>query len=396
MRQGWGIMKLDEVCEIVNGGTPDTSVSKYWDGENLWITPKDMGQLDDIYVYNTSRKITDAGLKNSSAKMLPINSIILSSRAPIGHLAINKKPVSTNQGCKGIIPKKNVSALYLYYFLSKSVDLLNNLGSGATFKELSSSKLATVEIPLPSFPEQQRIVSILDEAFASIARAKTNAEQNLKNAKELFESYLQSVFANKGEGWKEKTLGEVCDIIGGGTPSKSNSKFYNGSIYWATVRDMKEGIVRDTEHKITQDAVKLSSTNIIPKGNIIIATRVGLGKVCLLENDTAINQDLKGIIPKRVKELSVDFLFRWLTSISNKIIEEGTGATVQGVKLPFIKSLKIPIPPLTTQHLIIQKLNTLSAETKELESIYHEKLKDLEELKRSLLLKAFNGELKTS
>jgi type I restriction enzyme S subunit len=115
MKKNWEVKKLWEVCEIVNGGTPDTKVPEYWDGEILWITPKDMGKLDSIFVDDTARKITDAGLKNSSAKKLPINSIILSSRAPIGHLAVNTKEISTNQGCKGIIPKKVLSTLFLCY-----------------------------------------------------------------------------------------------------------------------------------------------------------------------------------------------------------------------------------------------------------------------------------------
>ena len=393
MKNNWQTKKLREVCEIFNGGTPDTKIAEFWGGDNLWITPKDMGKLDDIYVDDTGRKITDAGLKNSSAKILPINSIILSSRAPIGHLAINTKEIATNQGCKGIVPKKGLAALFLFYFLKNSVELLNSLGSGTTFKELSGSKLAEVKIPFPALYEQCRIVKILDEAFSALTKAKENAEKNLQNSRELFESYLQSVFANPGGGWEEKRLGDVCDVIGGGTPSKLNSKFYDGEIFWATVRDMKEEVIKNTEHKITKDAVKNSSTNIIPKGNVVIATRVGLGKVCLVENDTAINQDLKGIIPINSKILSVDFLFRWLKSISHEIIKEGTGATVQGVKLPFIKSLRIPLPSLSEQQAIVSKLNALSAETKKLEAIYRQKLADLDELKKSVLRKAFEGEL---
>lgn len=124
------------------------------------------------------------------------------------------------------------------------------------------------------------------------------------------------------KGWEIKKLGEVCEIIGGGTPSKGNNKFFNGRIFWATVRDMKGEIIRDTEFKITADAVKGSSTNIIPQGNVIIATRLGLGKVCLIENDTAINQDFKGIIPKNKSAISIGYLFQWFKSISNLIIEE--------------------------------------------------------------------------
>jgi type I restriction enzyme S subunit len=124
MRKGWEIKNLGEISDIVNGGTPDTNIPKFWDGENLWITPKDMGKLQSIFVYDTLRKITNEGLKNSSAKILPPNSIILSSRAPIGHLAINVKPISTNQGCKGLVPKKEINFLYLYYFLYNSQRVL--------------------------------------------------------------------------------------------------------------------------------------------------------------------------------------------------------------------------------------------------------------------------------
>jgi type I restriction enzyme S subunit len=155
-------------------------------------------------------------------------------------------------------------------------------------------------------------------------------------------------------GWEYRSLGDVCDIIGGGTPSKDNASFYdNGTVPWATVRDMKSDVISETEFKITNVAVSSSSTNIIPKGNIVIATRVGLGKVCLLAQDTAINQDLKGIIPKDTSKLMVGYLFQWFKNNAQVIIDEGTGATVQGVKLPFIKSLIIPIPPIEEQQRIV-------------------------------------------
>ena len=158
-------------------------------------------------------------------------------------------------------------------------------------------------------------------------------------------------------GWQVKSLGEVCHLIGGGTPSKDNADFYTGNIPWATVRDMRSDVITDTEHKITEAAIKSSSTNIIPSGSVIIATRVGLGKVCLLNQDTAINQDLRGIFPKDKTKLSTRFLFWWLKSVSDVIVAEGTGATVQGVKLPFVKSLQIPFPQLPEQQRIVAILD---------------------------------------
>lgn len=155
------------------------------------------------------------------------------------------------------------------------------------------------------------------------------------------------------KGWQTKNLGDLCQVIGGGTPPKGNAKYYSGDIPWATVRDMRSEVITKTECKITKEAVKCCSTNIIPSGNVVIATRVGLGKVCLLGQDTAINQDLRGIVPINPKVLSVRFLFWWLRYIADSIVAEGTGATVQGVKLPFVKSLQAPVPPLPEQQRIV-------------------------------------------
>src|SRR5947207_6047509 len=122
-----------------------------------------MGKRLSPYVGDTERKITDLGLRNSSAQMLPPHSVILSSRAPIGHLVINTEPMATNQGCKGLIPGDQLQYKFLYYYLKNSIDLLNSLGAGTTFNELSGTKLKDVTIAIPPVPEQQRIVGILDE-----------------------------------------------------------------------------------------------------------------------------------------------------------------------------------------------------------------------------------------
>lgn len=152
-------------------------------------------------------------------------------------------------------------------------------------------------------------------------------------------------------------LGDIVDVIGGGTPSKRNPAFYGGEIPWATVRDMNVEHLQATEHSITPEGLKGSSSKIIPAGEIVIATRVGLGKVCILGQDTAINQDLRGLIPKRGIEIDRRFLFYWYKSIADKVIDAGTGATVQGVKLPFVKSLPLPRLTLAEQQRIVAVLD---------------------------------------
>jgi type I restriction enzyme S subunit len=216
VRKGWQPKTLGQVCEVVNGGTPKTGVAHYWGGEHLWITPAEMGKRTSPYVSETERKLTDLGLADSSARLLPPLSVILSSRAPIGHLIINTEMMATNQGCKGLVPGKFIDHKFLFYYLGSIVGLLNDLGTGATFKELSGGKLKEVPVPVPPLAEQKRIVAILDEAFEGMAAAVTNVEKNLSNARELFDGYLRSAFSQRGPGWEEKTLKEVSAEFGRG------------------------------------------------------------------------------------------------------------------------------------------------------------------------------------
>jgi type I restriction enzyme S subunit len=397
MKQGWEIKMLKEIGVAQTGTTPKTADKDNYGDFIPFIKPADIDIYDDGEIRYDNDGLSKKGLQ--TGRKMPEGSILMVCiGATIGKVGFVDRDVSCNQQINSLTVRKEFHPKFVYYALSTPSfyeQVIKN-SAQATLPIINKGKWECLSIPFPkSLTEQQRIVAILDEAFASINKAKTNAEKNLKNAKELFESYLQGVFENKGEGWEEKTLGEVCNVIGGGTPSKANSKFYDGDIYWATVRDMKGEVIKDTEHKITKDAVKNSSTNIIPKGNVIIATRVGLGRVCLIQHDTAINQDLRGVVPINSNKLSVDFLYRWFKSIAHKIVEEGTGATVQGVKLPFIKSLVIYVPPINEQNKIIAKLDALSAETRKLEAIYTQKINDLEELKKSVLKKAFSGELRS-
>ncbi len=189
--------------------------------------------------------------------------------------------------------------------------------------------------------------------------------------------------------FKSVALGDVCSITGGGTPSKSNPNFYIGDIPWATVRDMNRDNLEKTDFKISKEAVKESSTNIIPKNNVIIATRVGLGKVCIIKQDTAINQDLRGVVPKNEKLLDVNYLFYWFKSISKIIVDAGRGATVHGVTLPFVKSLQIPLPPLSIQKKIVVKLDAIFSEIEKATAAAEANVKNVELLFQSYLTQVF-------
>ena len=396
MKKGWEIKKLGAVCDVLNGGTPDTKKKEFWDGNILWITPKDMGKLEMVYVDDTERKITEAGLKNSSAKILPVNSVVLSSRAPIGHLAINTKPISTNQGCKGLVPKNDLDTKYLYYFLRNSVQLLNDLGTGTTFKELSGSKLSEVEIPLYPLPEQRRIVSLLDKCCTTIDKAKANAEQNLINAKELFDCTLDRILDDKK--WKVKQLGEVCEKVEYGTSSKAKSQgllpvlrmgnIQNGKFIWDSLvySDNKED---NSQYLLKYNDVLFNRTNSLEL----------VGKTAIFKGERpAIFAGYLIRIHRKENLLDADYLNYYLNSKKafeygkSVVISSVNQANINGTKL---KTYPIPLPPLHDQQSIVRQLDALRDETQKLEAVYQKKIANLEELKKSVLQKAFSGELRS-
>ncbi|CAN2220364.1 HsdS Restriction endonuclease S subunits [Candidatus Nanopelagicaceae bacterium] len=188
------LVSLGEVCTVINGGTPDTKISKFWNGKHAWITPAEMGNLKSPFLSRSKRTLTDEGLSNSSAQLVPKHSVIMSSRAPIGHLVINEVPMASNQGCKSLIPNKNLNYKYLYYFLYANKQYLNELGSGTTFAEISGSKLKTVLIPLPSPEKQNKVVEKLDSAFTEIALMKSQIKVEKDYAVALRQSLLSSAF----------------------------------------------------------------------------------------------------------------------------------------------------------------------------------------------------------
>ena len=395
----WKVKKLEEVCTFTRG---------------LTYKKSDEAPDGDIEVLRANNIELDSGLLNFDEikrlrssfevppdKLIKMNSLIIctasGSKSHLGKAAfVDKDYKAAFGGFLGMLtPSDELIGRYLFHLMQSKVykDFIASISDGANINNLRFNQLAHFDVPIPTIEEQKRIVAILDAAFEQIDQAKAIAQQNLQNAREIFDSALKQAFNLDGKNWQVKNLGDVCDITGGGTPSKSNPEFYNGDIPWATVRDMRVSYLTDTDFKISLEGLKRSSSNLIPAGNVIIATRVGLGKVCVLGQDTAINQDLRAIVPKDAKSISRGFLFWWLNSISNIIEAEGTGATVKGVKLPFIKKLAFPCACIEEQKRIAEKLGALADNVKELESIYQQKITALDELKQSLLQQAFSGQL---
>lgn len=388
----WKTVSLSDVCNVSIGKTPPRGDKLYWDEEkitnNVWLSIADLSSSNDKYISDSKEYLSNEGA--SLFKSVPKNTLIMSFKLSIGKLAFTKCELRTNEAIAAlsILDESLLLKEFLYYYLSSlNWDVLAGHDQKVKGKTLNKKKLNALEITLPPLAEQKRIVAKLDTAFAEIDKAVSKTLKKIKINDDLFDSVLNKTFQNLT--CEYKNLDNICKIVGGGTPSKQNKSFYGGTIPWATVRDLGYDNLNETEHKITDNAVSESSTNIIPSGNIVIATRVGLGKVCTLSQNTAINQDLKGIIPINNEKTDIGFLFFWFKSIRNMIINAGTGATVQGVRLDFIKSLKIPNLDLTLQKQIATKLSIISEKNKLLSSIYKEKINNLTKLKSNISKQEF-------
>lgn len=286
--------------------------------------------------------------------------------------------------------KQLVSNWFLYYTLSNEYqNEIQKQVTGATRQRISRKNLGLVSVPLPPLPEQQRIVSILDEAFAAIAKAKANAEQNLKNAKELFESYLQGVFEKKGDGWEEKTLGEIgkpsmCKrILKHQTSSTGDIPFYKIGTFGKTPDAFISKEIYD-EYRTKYSFPK--------KGDVLISASGTIGRRVRYDGEPAFFQDSNIVwIDNDEKQVLNDYLYVFYEFCD---WQPSKGATISRLYNSNLTSIKIVFPKsLVEQKSILKKIDAVSAETKKLEAIYKQKINDLEELKKSILQKAFSGEL---
>ncbi|OZB78468.1 MAG: hypothetical protein B7X29_04760 [Halothiobacillus sp. 13-55-115] len=284
------------------------------------------------------------------------------------------------------------SKLLYYYCLSFDFSALNR---GTTIPSLVKSELLSISIPVPPLPEQHRIVAILDEAFSGIAKARANAEQNRQNARALFESHLQSVFTQRGEGWVEKTLEEVATTFGRG---KSRHRPRNAPhLYGGEYPFVQTGDIRNAEHVITDfsqtySEAGLAQSRLWPKGTICITIAANIAETAILGFDACFPDSVIGVVANP-KEADVDFIEYLLQSFKVRLQSLGKGSAQANINMGTFENERFPFPPIAEQKLIVAKLDALAAETQRLESLYQQKLAALDELKKSLLHQAFSGQL---
>jgi len=402
MKQGWERKKLGEICEVITKGTTPTSIGfQFTDSGVNFIKVESLTETGEI-ISNKVAYISEECHQALRRSQLKANDILFSIAGALGRIGIVQDeivPANTNQALAIIRLAENVNVSVNFlakYFVSDLISKeIENLKGGAAQQNLSLGQLNNLPIPIPPLTEQQRIVAILDEAFAAIAKAKTNAEQNLRNAKELFESYLQAVFENKGEGWEEKTLGEIAFVKSGGTPSRSKKEYWEGDIAWYSSGELNELYTKDPERHINELAINNSNAKLFPKGSLLIGMYdTAALKMSLINREATFNQAIAGVKPN--DKIDLIFILHSINSIKPELLNLRRGVRQKNLSLEKIKNIPIFLPSLIEQQTIVQKLDALHTKTQKLETIYQQKINDLDELKKSILQKAFSGELKTS
>jgi type I restriction enzyme S subunit len=365
--------KFKDILSVINGSTPSTQRPDFYDGNIIWITPKDLSNDKVKYISKSDRYITKSGYESCSTSILPIGSILLSSRAPIGLLAIAKKELCTNQGFKNlIVNQKYIDNEYLYYWLKTKIDYISSLGTGTTFKEVSKSVIEDLEIILPENTLiQQKIAKVLSDLDAKIElNNKINAELEAM-AKTLYDYwFVQFDFPDANgkpykssggkmvwneelkreipEGWEVGTLDSIGDIIGGSTPSKAiDENFcYDEGTAWITPKDLsnnkgKKFITRG-EYDVTACGIKEASLKIIPTGTVLLSSRAPIGYLAIARKNVTTNQGFKSFVPKN--GFSSEYIYYTIQNQIPEIEANSSGSTFKEVSSSTLKTIKTILP----------------------------------------------------
>lgn len=408
--ENWVWVRLESVASWGSGGTPSRKHEEYYNGDILWIKT---GELNNGWIYDTEEKITDEGLKKSSAKLFPPYSVLIAMYgATIGKVAILGVPATTNQACACAVCNQSLLYMYLFYYCISQKNVFIEKGKGGAQPNISQIILKQHPIPLPPLSEQQRIVERIEELFTKLDEAKERLQEVAESFAVRKAAILHKAFTGeltkqwrreKGvsdESWEEKKLGEVGSWLGGGTPSTSREEYWeNGNILWITSKDMKSAVIEDTLMKVNEIGVKNSSANYIEKPALLVVMRSGILRrtfpVAMVKKPFTVNQDLKAIIPDKD---DLEFLYWMLLSNEQRILDTcmKNGTTVESINSNALKDLTFKCPTLPEQHEIVRLIDDLLARERSAQQATEQALASIDLMKKSILARAFRGELGTN
>lgn len=339
--------RLGDVCEIVTGSTPKSGCPEYWNGDINWVTPAELTDDTDV-IYETQRKITRQAVIDSSLKPFPCGTVLLSSRAPIGKVTIAGTEMYCNQGFKNLICSDKIYNRYLFHFLRSKTQYLNSLGRGATFKEISKSIVADIEIPLPTLEEQRKIAVVLDKISDLTAKRR----RQLDKLDELVKSRFVEMFGDFGNQGEKITLADVCKIITDGTHQPP--EFVPSGIPFLFVSNIVTNeITYDAEKFISEDTYnELIKRTPIELGDILLSTVGSYGHPAIVKSDKrfCFQRHIAYLKPKAELVDSVYLHSAILSDDVQRQIEKNVkGIAQKTLNLSEIRKIKVPLPSMESQ-----------------------------------------------
>ena len=389
--------KISEIGKIVSGATPKTSIPEHYGGNIAWITPADLSGYQEKYISRGARNITQAGYDSCSAQLMPAGTVLFSSRAPIGYVAIAQNPICTNQGFKSIVPNDSVDSEFLYYQLKYLRKQIQEMGSGTTFKEISAKTLGEVRIVVPSISEQKRIVARIEELFSEL----DNGVETLRKTKQQLAVYRQAVL-KESFNTESATTVEVSEIvddirIGPFGTMLHKSDYMAGGIPVINPQHIKNNtIIAGVNVTVsTQKAEELNAYKL--KNNDIIMGRRGEMGRC-----AAVTQAEDGwlcgtgsILFRLKPEFDAGFYAQILSSpvVVHYLEENATGTTMKNLNEEIVRHIPIPYITREQQIAISKKIDAALSICDNIEKTVVSSLQQAETMRQSILKDAFEGRI---
>ena len=404
----WGVSQIGEIADIISGGTPKTTENSFWNGTILWCTPTDITRTSGRYIESTEKTITDKGLKNSSAILLPINSLLLCSRATVGNVRIAKHEITTNQGFKSLVCNSSAYYLFIYYLIPFLKPKMLEKSYGSTFLEISKSNLASIQIQLPSYVEQQTIAEVLSDMDALIQAQK----ELIAKKRDIKQGTMQELLSGRvrlpgyeTKGWKHtdigdipddwevKELGTVCKILRGGSPRPIEDYLTSSSsgINWIKIGDVASSskYITHTEEKITAEGATYSR-NVYP-GDFLLSNSMSYGRPYILTIEGCIHDGWL-VLQEFHRFFESDFLYYELSSaITLKQYNmKAAGSSVHNLNKDLVSDVVVIIPSLSEQQAIAETLSDMDNEIETLEA----ELEKLNHMKRGMMQELLTGRIR--
>ena len=373
--------KLSELGEIVGGSTPFTKNESYYGGDIPWLTPKDLANFNGRYINFGERNITEAGYKSTSVKMLPINSVLFSSRAPIGYIAINdKNEVCTNQGFKSVIPNSKTDYMFLYYLLKYNKNKIEAMGSGTTFKEVSSTVMKNVIVNVPEAKEDQikigKILSKIDDKI----ELNTQTNDNLYElSSSLYKKWYDSL--SRDNITTLSKFDEMGKIVMGQSPKGESYNYYNEGLPLINgAADYENGFLKAQKYTTMP-------TKTCNKNDLIFCIRATIGLLTICDKEYCLGRGVAGIV--NINELYREYVFHLINNSIEPFKNLATGSVIVGISKNDIQNIKVKIP---SKEQIKNFHNIQKNLFDKMENIRQENIV-LTQLRDTLLPKLMNGEI---